>query len=308
MNETKLTDEKLIGVEISGTELKAACVNKDGTLRDSAKFSLDPQTEIFAQLSAFLGELKTKFGDFKKIGIAVPGLLNRSTNRIALSKHIPEHTNVNLATEIKKKTGLEAVLENDANAAAYGEYVIGAGRGSRQMFYVTLGRGVGGAFVLDGKLWRGAAGFAGELGYIAVDEDGATLEEVASAESILRRVRIRVGQDSTSSLANIREQDITVASVVQAANRGDAFSRMMLERTGNYVGAAIANVINLFNIEKIVVGGEIMEAENFVLSAIVKRAKALSFIPSFATTDIAAGKLGEHAAAVGAALLSNENS
>ena len=79
-----------------------------------------------------------------------------STNRIAISKHIPQHADINLVDEITDKTGLEAVLENDANAAAYGEYVLGAGRGSRDVFYVTLGTGVGGAFIFNGKLWRGA--------------------------------------------------------------------------------------------------------------------------------------------------------
>ena len=307
MSEMNLPDEKNVGVEVSGALLKAACLDKNRVLINAVKISLNREQEIFAQLIAFLAELKRQFGDFKKVGIAVPGLLNSASNRITLSKHIPEHAEIDLADEVKNETGLEVVLENDANAAAYGEYVLGAGRGSRSMFFVTLGTGVGGAFIFDGKLWRGTSGFAGELGYLTINSEGMKLEEVASANSIIRRVKTRVHQDSTSSLARIGEDEIKISDVVRAASEGDDFSRMMLERTGGYVGAAVANVINLFNIERIIVGGEVMETENVVLDAIIKSARELSFEPSFETTEIVAGELGENAAAVGVALISAES-
>jgi glucokinase len=307
MNNVNPQAERLVGVEVSGSALKAVCLDKNGALVDSAKISLDNQQEILAQLTDFTGGLKSRFGDFNKIGVALPGLLNRATNRITISKHLPENTGLDLAQEIRQRTGLEAVLENDANAAAYAEHVMGAGRGSADVFYVTLGVGVGGAFIFNGKLWRGASGFAGELGYITINSDGMTLEEVASANSIIRRIRTRVQQDHTSSLARIREEDIRVSHIVEAANTGDDLSRMMLERTGSYVGTAIANVINLLNIGKIVVGGEIMGARHIVLDAIKKSARELSFKPSFETTEIVAGELGENAVGTGAALLSANN-
>lgn len=307
MSENNLPSEKLVGVEVSGTSLKAVCLDKSGALLDSVKHYLNPESEISAQLVAFLNELQTQFGEFKKAGVAVPGLLNRRTSRVALSTHLPEQTEIDLAGEIKNKTGIEAVLENDANAAAFGEYILGAGRGSRDIFYVTLGRGVGGAFIFDGELYRGASGFAGEVGYITVDSKGTRLEEVASAENFLRRVRTRVSQDSTSSLAGIDEQKITVKDVVQAAINGDDFSKMMLERTGNYLGTAIANVINLLNIEKIIIGGEVMEIGDLIVDAVAKRAKSRSFEAGFAATQIVAGELGAKAAAIGAALLSQES-
>lgn len=306
MSEKKILSEELVGVEVSGALLKAVCLDKSGALLDSAKHYLSSETEIFAQLISLLNDLQTQFGKFKKVGVAVPGLLNRRTNRVALSTHLPEQTEIDLASEIKDKTGIEVVLENDANAAAYGEYILGAGRGSRDIFYVTLGRGVGGAFIFDGKLYRGASGFAGELGYVTVDSEGTRLEEVASAKNFLRRVKTRVSQDGTSSLAAIDEQEMTVKDVVRAATGGDDFSMMMLERTGNYIGTAIANVINLLNIEKIIIGGEIIEIENIVVDAVTERARARSFEPSFAAAQIVAGQLGSKAAAIGAALLSAE--
>lgn len=303
-NEVNAQAEKLVGVEVSSSMLKAVCLDKNGLITDSAQILLKGKQDISSQLIDFINELKNKFGKFEKVGVALPGLLNVSTHRIALSKHIPEHADIDLAEQILSGTGVEAVLENDANAGAYGEYVLGAGKGSRDVLYVMLGAGVGGAFIFDGKLWRGAAGFAGELGYIMVSSGGITLEDVASANGIINRVNTRVHQDKTSSLAKIREEDIKIADIVEAANNGDGFSWMMLERTGSYVGVALATVINLLNIGKIVVGGKVMGAGDAVLSGIRHSAGERSFKPSFETTEIVAGALGEHANAIGAALLS----
>lgn len=174
------------------------------------------------------------------------------------------------------------------------------------MFYATLGTGVGGAFIVDGIIWHGASGFAGEFGSLAIDEDGTRLEEVASATNIVRRTRHRFHQDSTSSLGKFQESDITVADVVRAAAGGDDFAHLMLQRTGRYVGTAIAGVINLLNVESVVIGGEITDADHTLLDAIVARARDLTFRPSFEATKIVAGELGNKAAAIGVALLSKK--
>ncbi|MGC2238216.1 MAG: ROK family protein [Pyrinomonadaceae bacterium] len=200
---------------------------------------------------------------------------------------------------------MKIFIENDANAAAYGEYNLGAGRGSRDMFYVTLGTGIGGALIFDGNIWRGASGFAGEFGHITINSEGMKLEDVASAANIVRRTKSRFHQDHTSSLGKIGEDEIGLKDVVREAQIGDSFAQMMLERTGTYVGMAIASVINLLNVEKIVVGGAIMQSEHLVLDAIIRRARELSFAPSFKGTEILVGELGENASAVGVALLSS---
>jgi glucokinase len=250
--------------------------------------------------------LEGKFGSFSRVGVAVPGLIRLASGRVAYSEHIPEHSSIDLAAEVEKATGIKAIVENDANAAAYGELKLGAGRGSSNLFYATLGIGVGGALILDNKIWRGVSGFAGEFGYVAINSDGMRLEDVASAANIVRRTRTRFNRDSTSSLNKLDEEQISIHKFVEAAEDGDDFASLMLERTGNYVGTAIATVINLLNIEKIVIGGEIMHAGHLVLDAIVRRARELSFGPSFDNAEIVECELGENAAAVGVALIANE--
>ncbi|MCA1622362.1 MAG: ROK family protein [Acidobacteria bacterium] len=307
MSESNNQNGKLIGVEVSDSSFKAVCLDKNKNLADAFKISINDAQKTIPQLINFINQAKSRFGDFEKLGIAVPGLVHRQTGRVAFSTYIPEHEQVDFLSEIEAAANLQVTVENDANAAAYGEFLLGAGRGSRDIFYVTLGTGVGGALILDGKIWRGASGFAGEFGHIAVNSDGMKLEDVVSSGNIVRRTRNRFHQDHTSSLSRLPEEEIKLADVVQAAQREDDFAQMMLQRTGAYVGMAIASVINLLNIEKIVVGGEIMQAKHLVLDAIVSRAKELSFPPSFESTRIIEGELGENAAAVGAALLSNDS-
>lgn len=296
-----------VGLEVSNSAFKAVLLDADGKLVQASKVLIDRSQPMLEQLTAFIKSLSEKFGSFEKIGIAVPGLVRRQTKRVAFSTYIPEHSEVDLLTELAASTGLKITIENDANAAAYGEYRLGAGRGSRDMFYATLGTGVGGAFIFNDQIWHGTSGFAGEFGYFTINSEGLRLEDVASAENIVRRTRSRFHQDSTTSLNNFAEEEITLEHIVREAAKEDDFAQMMLRRTGAYVGTAIAGVINLLNIEKIVIGGEIMEADEIVLEAINERAKELSFAPSFEIVTIEKGALGENAAAVGAALLARES-
>lgn len=305
MTEANDNTGKLVGIEFSGSKVRAACLDAGRNLAATHDAPVNKYGDIAAQLAVFINELSGKFGDFERFGITVPGLIDRDTKRVAFSTYFPEHEKLDLVTELEQVTNRKIFIENDANAAAFGEYNLGAGRGSRDMFYVTLGKGVGGALIFDGKIWRGASGFAGEFGSVAINSDGMKLEDAASAASIVRRTRMRFHQDHTSSLGSIGEDEIGLSDVLKAAKNGDDFAQMMLQRTGNYVGTAIAGVINLLNVEKIVIGGAIMHAEALVLDSIINRARELSFEPSFNSTQILSGELGENASAIGAALLSS---
>ncbi len=295
-----------VGIEITATALIGVVISENDAILSTISVAVPDEESTLPQLIGLVGQFKNEFAGFDRIGIAVPGLVDRATGRVALSANIPKHTEVDLVRSIKAAINMDVVIENDANAAAYGEYCCGAGRGSQNLFYATLGEGVGGAFIFGGKIWRGASGFAGEFGHVPINSEGTRLEDVASAANIIRRTRSRFHQDSTSSLGKLNEKEIRLEDIIMAASGEDGFAEMMLERTGIYVGTAVASVINLLNIEKIVVGGEIMQAKHLVLDAIVERAEELSFEPSFASTSIVAGELGADAAAVGAAFISGQ--
>ena len=303
MTSESLANKKHIGVEVSLKNLRIMVLD-DTSVVSRLSIPLESEGALLTQLAAALNELKQTAGEIGGVGVAVPGLVNRQTNRVILSTQIPTLREMDFAADLQRLTGLRTRLENDANAAAYAEFRLGAGRGSNSMFFATIGEGIGGSFIINGQIWRGAGGFAGEFGHIAIDEDGIRLEDVASAAGIVRRVKERLYHDSTSSLSRRQlEQAASVHDVVDAAKNGDDFAQMMLIRTGRYIGTAIATVINLLNPERIVVGGEVMEVERVILESIVRRANERSFRPSLETTGIYAAELSAEAAALGAALL-----
>jgi glucokinase len=292
-----------LGIEISDSSLAAVIIDANGQVVTSRTSLLSHPSETLDALNSLLGTLRSENLSFASIGLAIPGLVDRKTGRVAYSAKTPSHTNVNLVEDLTASSGVPVIIENDANAAAYGEYRVGAGRGARNIFYATVGAGVGGAFIFNGRIWRGASGYAGEFGYMPINAAGTRLEDVASADNIVRRTKNRLHQDSTSSLNRIAGE-LTLNDVILAARSDDDFSQMMLERTGTYLGTAIASVINLLNIERIIIGGPITQAKHIVLEAIIARARELSFGPSFQATEIIEGELGTSAAAIGAAYVS----
>ena len=296
-----------IGIEVSRTAITSAVIDGSDKIVDTRSVAIVEGVGVAEQLAAAATALQKEFAPVGALGLAVPGLVDRATGRVAFSANVPAHSETDLVSEITKATGLDAVFENDANAAAYAEYRLGAGRGSNDLFYATLGDGVGGAFIFGGKIWHGASGFAGEFGYFTINSEGTRLEDVASSANIIRRTRSRFKQDSTSSLSKLSEEEIGLPEIIQAAADEDDFAQLMLERTGTYVGTGIASVINLLNVERVIIGGEIMQAKQLVLDAIVTRARELSFKPAFDSTTIVEGELGSAAAAIGAALLSGGN-
>jgi glucokinase len=314
MTTTQQSDTNLIGIELCGATLRAATVDNEGVIRERHEEPLDAEN-LIAQVARVVKELQQKANNIGAVGIAIPGLVNRQTDRIIASNYVPGPVRENLHEEVMKATGLRVELENDANAAAYGEYKIGAGRGSKDLFYITIGEGIGGAIILDGKLWTGASGLAGEVGHITIDTEGdecicgntGCLETVASAPNIVRRAKERLNRDSTSSLSKLAmNKDFTANDLAHEAKEGDDFSLMMIERTGKYIGTGVASVINLLNIERIVLGGGVMQAGELILNPIIQEAKRRAFQPCFEATQIVVAALGEDAATIGVAMLARD--
>jgi glucokinase len=308
------SDSNFIGIELSGSKLRAATVSDEGVIGERREAQLKSDG-LVGQVTQLVKDLKANAGAVQSVGIAIPGLVNRQSDRVVASRDLPGTVRETLHAELMDATGLRFELENDANAAAYGEFKIGAGRGGRNLFYITIGEGIGGAIILDGKLWTGASGFAGEVGHITIDTEGSEcvcgntgcLETVASAPNIVRRANERLFRDSTSSLSRLAmNKNFTADDMAREAKEGDDFSLMMIERTGKYIGTGVATVINLLNIERIVLGGGVMQAGELILNPIIKEAKRRAFQPCFEATQILVAALGEDAATIGAAMLARD--
>ncbi len=294
----------LLGFELSRAVLRGVALDTDGNVLAQETVTPEPEN-LVAQIAELAAHLRGEHA-VKAIGLAVPGLVNRAANRVEVSPDLPNLTREDFYDELRAALNAPVWLDNDANAAAYAEYTRGAGRGCRDMFYATIGAGVGGALIFGGQVWRGAGGYAGEFGHLTINvENDTTLEYLASSENIVRRTHDRLMRDSTSSLSQLGEQeDFTALDIASAANDDDDFAIMMMARTGKFIGTALAGVINLLNIERIVIGGETAHAAaDTLLKPLIHEAERLSFGPAFASTQIVAAELGPEAVATGAALL-----
>jgi glucokinase len=307
--------EHYVGVELCARSARAALVNTQGEVvarREAALAGLD----LAPQLARLVAELRDAgSARVAAVGVGVPGLVNPETGRVVISSDLPSVVREDLRESLRQAAGLPVALDNDANAGAMGEYAAGAGRGSRNMFYVTIGTGIGGALILDGRLWRGASGFAGEFGHITIDPEGVDcscgnigcLETVASAPNIVRRTHERLMRDSTSSLSRLGlNKHFTAADIAHEARNGDDFAAMMMARTGRYIGTGLAAVINLLNTERVVLGGGVMDAGELILNPLIEEARRRSFQPNFESTQIVAATLGADAVPIGAALLARD--
>ncbi len=301
------------GIEVAPTTMRGVVIAAAGDVIARREASYQPENLIGAIANLVTGLRET--GPIKSVGLGIPGLVNRETDRVLISTGLPSAARDDIHSELMKAIGLRVELENDANAAAYGEYKAGAGRGARDIFYIGIGEAIGGAIILDGKLWIGSSGCAGEIGHITINTEGAEcvcgntgcLETIASGPNIVRRARERLDRDSTSSLSSLAmEESFTAGDLAHAATNGDDFSIMMIERTGRSIGIAVASMINLLSIERIILGGAVMEAGDLILKPIIDEAGKRSFQPCFEATRIVAAELGADGVAIGSALLARD--
>ena len=302
------------GIDVSRTSMRAAVVAPDNTVVSKREATYQPDS-FPNDLAALVSSLRES-GEIERVGLAIPGLVNREMDRVLVSTGLPSFARADLHDDLMKATGAQLELENDANAAAYAEYKLGAARDVQDFFYIHIGDSVGGAFILDGKLWTGASGCAGEVGHTTINSEGnqcecgniGCLETVASGPNIVRRARERLNRDSTSSLSRLATtDDFTAEDLAREATNGDDFSIMMIQRTGRYIGTAVAGIINLLSPARIVLGGAVVEAGDLILNSIFKEAKKRSFQQCFETTKIVSAALGVDGIAVGAALLARDS-
>lgn len=288
-----------LGVSISSDRIRVATIGANGEQIGRFEAAIAAESSIPERLISVIKEATTS-ADLP-LCVAVPGMVETGSN-VIIDSRVLALRGADLSAELAGVAG-KILIENDANAAAYAEYKVGTRNGARNLFCVSLGEGVGSGLILNGELWRGAEGFAGEFGAIVVDEEGTRLEDIASTSGILRRTRNRFHQDRTSTLRRLGEDRITFEDILNAAEMGDDLALLMLERTGTFVGTALAAVINLLNIETIVIAGEVVRKPNPVLDAVIRRARECSSARAFNAAAITLSELDEFAPAIGAGLL-----
>lgn len=256
-------------------------------------------------------------GEVAAVGIGVPGLVDAETRRIRALPNLGGMADIDLHAELAECAGVPVILDNDANTAAYGEWQCGAARGVGEMIFIAIGTGIGAGVVRNGRVMRGAHGFAGEFGHVKIGVDGlecgcgsaGCLETVASGPNIVRRTRELLLDDprfASSPLGDKMGGRMTCEDVVDAAHGGDAFAQSVLAETAAYLGLAVANAVNLLDPDIVVLGGPVMQGNEFLLERVRAETLPRVFVPGFTGERIVVGALGSGAGVIGAALMARD--
>jgi glucokinase len=314
-----LKRDYIVGLDMGGTNIRTAAVSKDGEvlmmLRGPARAkgtAAETVENISAQVLA-LQEVahRNGLGRALAIGVAVPGPLNVRTGVIYAAPHVKAWRSFPLRRNLERVLKRSVIVENDANAWALGEYWRGAARGCKDVVLLTLGTGVGGGLIVDGKIVHGRRGMAAELGHVFVEPDGmpcdcgarGCLEAYASASGLcgLLKQRLRLEESQLPAQYLDRGGEFSARGLTRAARGGDPVALEIFEIAGRYLGVAIASFINIFNPEMVVIGGGVAGALSLMRRAMLREVKARAFKAAVAQTRIVKAALGPEGGVVGAA-------
>lgn len=245
--------------------------------------------------------------DIRAIGVGVPGPLDSKAGIVHSAPNMPGWEHVPVSAILREKTGISTFLENDANCAGWGEFRVGAGSGTKHMLMITLGTGIGGAVIIDGKLFTGRDGTAGELGHVCIKEGGrlcgcgarGCVEAYASASATVARFLDLINIGWRTPLAE-KGLDLTCADIFHAAAEGDPVAIYIVEETGRYLGVLAASMANLLNPECCVISGGMIQAGETLFGAIRTVCQTRCFTPG-KTMAIVPAQLGANAGLIGAA-------
>ena len=308
-----------IGIDVGGTKVLGGVVSETGEIlttarRDTPREGGRALTQAIADVA---NELAHEF-PVDSIGVSAAGFISSDRKTILATPNIAEWNGVNLDRELNEILGKTIVLENDANAAAWGEFKFGAGRGRNDLMLLTLGTGVGGGLILDGALFRGAFGIGAELGHIRIVPEGhlcgcgirGCLEQYSSGSALLRHAREAISASPDIARNLLARGDGTLEGlkgqhITDAAREGDPVAMAAFNTMASYLGAGIASLCAVIDPSCIVIGGGVIDAGEIFLSP--TREAALRLIPfsgKHPYPEIVAAELGNHAGLVGVADLS----
>lgn len=310
-----MTKKYAIGIDLGGTSVKYALIDNEGVFHFQGK--LPSKADISAE--AVIGQLVTACKEtmasaqqlgvtIEGIGIGTPGIVDE-TNRIVLggAENIKGWENLNLADRIEAETHLPVQMGNDANLMGLGETMYGAGQGARNVVFLTVGTGIGGAVVIDGKLFNGFANRGTELGHVPLIANGepcacgsiGCLEHYASTSALVRRFSKRAAETGRS----FSGEEINGELIVRLYKEGDKLATECLDEHCDFLGHGIAGFINIFSPQRIVIGGGLSEAGDFYIQKVSERAHRYVMADCAVNTRIMAASLGNKAGSIGAASL-----
>ncbi|HWX54369.1 MAG TPA: ROK family protein [Verrucomicrobiae bacterium] len=309
-----------IGVDLGGTNMRVAAIEDTGrqleTVCASAAVNRG-RDSVIAEMCNIIREIAGKFTrshKFAGVGVGVPGVIDMDTGTVFAAANLPGWTNYPVKDEIQKQLGTAVILENDSNCAALGEKWMGVGREANGLCMVTLGTGVGGAFIFNGTLWHGMLGMAGEIGHMTVTPDGPScgcgnrgcLEQFASATAIKRMAEEAVARGKFPELASAMaaNPDASAKVVFQYALHGDAAAREIFVTVGWALGVVISSLVDALNLPVYAIGGGVSSAWDVFSPALFQELRKRSIV--FRASDPEKSQLHQKKTIVTRALLASD--
>jgi glucokinase len=299
-----------LGIEIGGTKLQIVVGDGAGRIVERFRFAIDKAKRaagIRAQIETALPPLQAKWKP-QRVGVGFGGPVDRKTGRIARSHQIEGWSEFDLAAWLRQLVSAPVCLDNDANVGALGEAVRGAGAGFNPVFYVTLGSGVGGGLVVDGKIYHGAAPGESEIGHVRLDKSGATVEERCSGWAVDAKIRELKREGIKSALCDwIGDSTGGEAKfLARALTEEDAAAWRILRETAEDLAFGLSHVVHLFHPQVIVLGGGLSLVGEPLRAAVAEALPRFVMKVFSGTTEVKLAALGEDAVPVGALLMARE--
>ena len=313
----------IVGVDLGGTNIAAGVMTEDGSeihaIRSVPTRSESGDEGVAGRMVALVEEIIAETAretgasraDFIGVGVGAPGPLDREHGIVIIAPNLG-WTNFPLRQRMQDRLSLPTSLDNDANCATFGEWWQGAARGAKNVVGLTIGTGIGGGLILNGALYHGSSDMAGEVGHTTIDMNGryckcgnyGCLEAYASGPAIATRARevlVREGMKSAiRDMVRGRLEEITAATVYEAAKGGDQLASEIVKDTGRYLGAGVANLLNIFNPDRVVIAGGVTAAGDALFIPLKAEVRRRAFTPAVNAAEIVAGELPGTAGVVGA--------
>jgi glucokinase len=307
-----------IGIDLGGTKISTALVDAAGKIiaRDYCETrAAEGQKAVVERMLDAAYQVMSKAGlapsQVTAVGVGSPGPIDARTGVLTATPNLPGWKNVPLKQLIEEALGITTFLENDANAAALGEHRFGAGRGVQNMIYVTASTGIGGGLILNGQLYSGTTGAAGEIGHMTVLPWGpycgcgnrGCLEALASGTAIAREGRELVRRGVPTLIAELaagHPERVTAKLVAKAADKGDIEAQEILAEAMTYLGVGMASLVNLFNPELIVIGGGLTNMGEGLFGPVRRAIERRAFTAAARAVNVVPAELGDDVGVLGA--------
>ena len=298
-----MAEQRVIGVDLGGTKILAGVVDRAGEVgrRRETPTPTSSQSDLLRALESAVDELLEE--DILAIGFGIPSTIDQRSGKAVSSVNIPL-ADLDLRTWMRDRFHLPVGLDNDANAATFAEWAFGAGRGTRHMVMLTLGTGVGGGLILDGRPYRGAIGAGAELGHMVIDIDGPPCQGSCTGRGHLES--LASGRAATLAAQELFGPAVDAHRLVRLAQEGDASAIELLATFGHRLGAGIGSLVNIFNPEVVVIGGGFSAAGDFLLEPARATLRREALEPARDLVRVVRAELGTAAGLVGAGLVACE--